>query len=243
MPASLTDWVDRLEKRPLPAMALTIQRVTRLLDSPSTNHADYQRVIARDPGFALSIFRHFAARDPGSLTSVGTLPHALSLLGLAPIMEGARLPLLKRQPGTVKPGLQMLYSQAAHAAAYAWHWAQCRLDGQADEMALAALLYDCGEMALWAHASDEMRKIERHRGNGMGRDNSALAVLGFTLEQLSYALAERWHLPALTRESLAVTGAFQPRPLGVMLASALACRTAWSWSDEETLTLIELSAD
>ena len=58
---ALQDWIARLQDKPLPAMALTVQRVTQLIDSPNTTNADYQRIISRDPGFTLSIFRAFRA--------------------------------------------------------------------------------------------------------------------------------------------------------------------------------------
>ncbi len=244
MPASLTDWVERLATTPLPAMALTVQRVGRLLGSPSATHADYQRVVALDPGFTISVFHRLADHPRAAGAEIATLTHALSLLGLSPLTEGLGLPLLRRSGGdTAEQALRALYSRAGHTACYLRHWADLRRDPRGEELALAGLLRGCGEMALWAGAPETMERIARHQARGMGRDSSALAVLGFTLEQLDLALARRWHLPPLVQESLVPLGAFQPRPLGVMLAAALARETATEWQGEAVTELIELSAD
>ncbi len=244
MPASLADWAQRLANIQLPAMALTVQRVGRLLGSAAATHADYQRALALDPGFTLSIFRRLANHPRAATAEIATLAHALSLLGLAPLTEGMGLPLLRRSGGdAAQQALRALYSRAGHAAHYLRHWAALRRDPHGEELALAALLRGCGEMALWAGAPETMERIARHREQGMGRESSALAVLGFTLEQLDLALARHWHLPPLVQESLQPSGAFQPRPLGVMLADALARETAQTWHGEAVTELIELSAD
>ncbi len=244
MPASLNDWADRLRGQPLPAMSLTIQRITRLIDSPSTTNADYQRVIGRDPGFTLSLFRHFVDSGLTPREPVTTLAHSIALLGLAPVIEGTRLPRIKKPvPGGGNQGIYRCYAQGAHAAWYASNWAQALGEANPEEMGIAALLHHCGEMALWANAREEMRKIERHVEGGLSQDNAALAVLGFTLGQLSQALAGRWGLPPLTQEALQPFGGFRPRAIGVMLAAELARASSRDWGSDETRELLELVAE
>ena len=244
MPPSLEEWAARLQGQPLPAMPRTIQRVTRMIDSASTTNADYQRVIGRDPGYTLAIFRHFIDHNLTPREPVTTLAHSIALLGMAPVIGATGLPRLKKPaPGGAGQGLYRCYSQACHAAWYATSWGRASGEANPEEMGIAALFHHCGEMALWTHAREEMRKIERFLANGLGADSAALAVLGFTLDQLSRELAIRWGLPPLTLEALQPFGAFKPRAIGVMLAAALARATAEDWNSGTSGELLELVAE
>ena len=246
MPASLHDWVERLKSQPLPAMAFTQQRVSALMARPSSTHADYQRIIARDPGFALSVFRHLGALRNPPREPITTLAHALALAGTAPLEAGVKnLPCVKSLSDTTgsRQGLLACYSRAVHAAMYLYQWGEIRNDPNPEELLLAALLHDCGEMALWSAAPDQMAAVESRATRGLNRENAALAVFGFTPIQLSLGLAESWGLPPLIGDSISPDGAFRPRPLGVMLACELAHWSASAWDSEQTMELIELAAE
>lgn len=245
MPASLHDWINRINSRPLPAMAFTVQSVSALMARPNTTHADYQRIVARDPGFALSIFRHLGSLPRPPREPITSLAHAVGLSGTAPLEAGIqKLPVIKAAANEDgKRGLLACYSRAAHAAMYLYQWGEIRKDPNPEELMLAALLHDCAEMALWSEAPDQMATFELRIERGLSRDNAALAVFGFSLTQLGLGLAETWKLPALIGESMAADGAFRARPLGVMLACELALCTATNWDSEQTMDLIELVAD
>lgn len=114
MSASLDEWADRLQEQPLPALSLTIQRITRLMGRPSTTNANYQRVISSDPGFTLSIFRRFVDTGLTPREPVTTPAHGIALLGQAPVIDGIHLPRLKRPaPGGNAQGIYRCYAQAA----------------------------------------------------------------------------------------------------------------------------------
>ncbi len=245
MPASLEEWVDRLHQAPLPAMALTIQQLSLQLEKPSSNNTDHERIIARDPGFTLSLFRAFESRANRPKEPLTNLAHAISLLGVGPLYDGNKsLPVLKETlSGSARDSLYRVYSQACHAASFAYHWGVMRNENNPEEMAVAALLHNCGEMALWTQAPDTIKQINQHLSRGISWENSSLAVLGCSMNQLSQALSQHWQLPQLTADALEPTGAFQPRSLGVMLANALAEASADSWYSPGIADLKLLIAD
>jgi len=245
MPASLHDWVDRLKSQPLPAMASTVQRVSALMARPSSNHTDYQRIIARDPGFALSIFSYLSDLPRPPREPITTLTHALALSGTAPLEACvAQIPVINQHSDTeYSRGLLFCYSRAVHAAVYLSRWSDIRKDSNLEELMQAALLRECGEMALWCAAPEQMAMLESRVVQGLSRDNASLAVLGFNLTQLSLRLAHAWGLPPLIGDSLAPDGAFRSRSLGVMLASELAHSSTVSWGSDQTMELIDLAAD
>jgi HD-like signal output (HDOD) protein len=245
MPASLKEWVSRLENHIPPAMPLTVQRVRELMQHANTTHADYQSVVARDPGFALALYRYLANLPRPPREPITHLAHAISLAGLAPLQAASEsVPLLESSADPVRwSGLQRGYSRAAHAACYAFDLGSRRGDANPDELMLAALLNQCGELALWSQAPERMLAIEQCIADGAERDPAAIAELGFTLQELSGALADAWSLPPLVGQAQPFAGAFQPRSLGIMLATELARSSETSWCSDETLGLVEVSAE
>ncbi len=245
MPESLSHWIDRIGSLPLPAMPGSISEIRRLSNSSIANHGEFGRVLARDPGFATAIFRRLGSLPHPPKAPIGTLSHAVALLGVGLLeFQAEEIPCIG-DTGKFKPdsGLHKCYSQACHAAAYAGHWASSRRDSNPDEIVAATLIRSCGEMALWQHSPRHMDRIAEHMDEGMCRENASIAVLGFTLDQLNFALALHWGLPPLVTESLQPAGAFHTRSLGIMLASALAYSTSYSWNNDETDELLELVAE
>lgn len=242
MPDSLTDWTDRLANLTLPVLPDTAEELDRLAGSPVSSHTNIERILAWDPGYAIAIFRYLGNLPQAPKTPVGTLSHAISLLGSRVVRELARgLSRLEESPrSSPDQETRDCYSRACHASVYAYHWGAQRGDGNPGESGMAALVRRCGEMAMWVHFRAHMVKIRGQVTEGQNADDAARQVLGFTLDQLNQSLALRWTLPPLAVESLSTVGAFKPRPLGVMLAAALADssgktglakrpRSCWSW--------------
>ncbi|WP_428605658.1 HDOD domain-containing protein [Sedimenticola sp.] len=244
MDKALTDWIERLSPLTLPAMALTRQRVMQLLDSPNTTHADLQRILSRDPGFTLAIFRLFSTLPQPPREPVTNLAHAIALLGIEPTTQADRqLPNLEKQlKNAARTALYDCYSRAGHAAWYAYRWGHDLRLSNPEEMAIAALLHELGEMMLWTHAEQQMQQITALIKRGMNASTAEETILGFNLQQLSLQLAQRWNLPPLVALSLQPVGAFQMRSLAVMLAAALARASRDGWHSDQTDELIGLAA-
>lgn len=245
MPDTLAEWTHFLGERPLPVMAPSKQQVARLLGSSSVTNADLQRIIGRDPGFALELFRRYAGAAGSPKEPPGSLAHAISLLGQTSIsILMKQLPVMEETlEGRGREGYDRCYSRALHAAHYVSGWGHEREDSNPEELGLAALLYNCGEMALWAHAGAEMEKIEARVAAGSSYAGSSRSVLGCTLRQLNNALAEQWRLPHLVTTALSVGWPALPRAQKVVLATALARETDRDWNSRETQDLTELLAE
>ncbi len=90
MSASLSEWVERLGISSLPAIPFTLQRIPLLLDRQSTTNADFERVIGRDPGFALALFRDLGANATQLEEPISSLAHAVSMLGVDAVTRTRR---------------------------------------------------------------------------------------------------------------------------------------------------------
>ena len=98
-------------------------------------------------------------------------------------------------------------------------------------------------MALWSSAPKLMRQLQKRMSQGEGREEAALGVLGFTLEELNLKLGEAWHLPALAQESQCLCNSYRPQPLIVMMGVALARISVHHWDSQETQDKLELLAE
>jgi HD-like signal output (HDOD) protein len=245
MPETLAEWTQFLGGRPLPVLAPSKQQVAQLLDSSNATNVDLERVIGRDPGFALELFRRYAGASKSPKEPPGSLAHAVSLLGLTSVSDLLKQLLVVEEiiEGAARQGLNHCYSRALHAAHYVTAWGHEREDSNPEELGLAALLSNCGEMALWAHAGEEMEKIEARVAAGADYASSAQSVLGCTLQQLNSALAELWRVPQLVTSTLFEGWPALPRGQKLVLATALARETERGWNSEQTLDLTDSLAE
>jgi hypothetical protein len=202
-------------------------------------------VIARDPGFSLYIIRQFNSMPNAPQEPVSKVSLALPLLGMQQVEKATRtLACLEDQlQGPPRHGLIDCYSRAAHASIYASALATMRKDPEEGAIYTAALLHDIGEMVLWSREPQLMGQIQDLVSKGDGREDAAMEVLGCTLEEISSGLSEAWHLPELVRVAQGLSNSYLPRPLTVMLASALARESSLGWQRPRTLDNLELLAE
>ena len=242
MPQTVQEWVRQLSNEPLPVMRRTLNHVRDLLNRASVNHTRLSEVISRDPGFSLHIMQRLSALPNPPKESITRISLAIPMLGMGLIERVTQsLPCLEdRLQEPARRGLINCYSRAAHAAFYARGLAEIRNDSDADSLYTGALLHDLGEMAMWSQAADTMRGIQQRVEAGDDRESVAAEVLGFTFEELNVHMSERWQLPELIRDSQGLANSYLPKPLTVMLASALARETALGWNRNTTLDDIEL---
>lgn len=104
-------------------------------------------------------------------------------------------------------------------------------------------MHDLAEMALWSQTPDVMQGIQQLITQGIGREDAALEVLGFTLEELNQQLGSRWRLPSLVQDSQFLCNSYQAQPLTVMLACALARASELDWNNQQLHDYFELLAD
>ncbi|AXE31262.1 hypothetical protein DK842_15995 [Chromobacterium phragmitis] len=109
------------------------------------------------------------------------------------------------------PGWQAAVSTAVLASSIARAWSNFRSDASPEEISLATLLSETGELLLWHFAPElptgAIAEFESGRANrtGLAQLNSA----GFTFRQLTLVLADVWQLPQMI--SQLIRGVDRPR--------------------------------
>lgn len=232
MSRNFDEWVTQLVTLEIPVFRSTVQALGALQAVPDTSASKIALSILADPMMTLKLMRLANANKHGEFAQrIITAEHAVMMLGLnATFSRMLETPALETAlPEDAQPGLLRCIARIYHAATHAREWAVQRLDTNAEEVYVAALLQQIGEMAMWVADTGQMLLLDKARRNKTSEE-AELQVYGFPLSALSLALAERWNMPPL------VIAAMQPevseipaRPRCIALASQVSRHAEWGW--------------
>ncbi|MDD5297119.1 MAG: HDOD domain-containing protein [Rhodocyclaceae bacterium] len=163
----------------------------------SISPKELARVVVGDPFLSVRLIRNAELRRSRRLGRESTTP-------LAMIMQtglDGLLALVKDSPvcDIGDRGLGECAFKSATASYLARRWAQSHTDAAPEEIAMAALLADIGEMTLWHFAPEIPTAVqeELHSGRSLRVLEAQQKVAGFSFKDLSLALAAAWELPPL----------------------------------------------
>lgn len=232
-------WVQYFEDAEIPVLRHTAHQLDELRPKADTvNARKLAGIILDDPLMTMRVLRHIERhRGKRQATDITTIERALMMIGIYPFFEAYKdLPILENQlKGHPKAmlGLLKVIARARHASAWARDWAVIRHDLDVDEITVAALLHDVGEILMWCFAPTLAIKVKERQTT----DRSLRSVVvqaeeyGVPLYQIKLALAERWHLPKLIVALMNPENAESPRVQTVKLAVDLARHSANGWTD------------
>lgn len=246
MSQDLDAWVKNLLPLNLPVLGSTQVALRALQRDANVSAARISTVVLADPMMTLRILRLVNARRGGSFAQrIATVEHCVMMLGLDATFGqlGKAAALEDELAAPAREGLLKTTARACHAALHAREWAVQRLDLNVEEVYIAALLREMGEMALWVSAPEVMAELQRARRKQPWSE-AEQAMFGFTLDELSYALAENWNMPPLVESVLRPEDCeAHPRSRSVMLASHLARHAEMGWYGAEISADLDDIAD
>ncbi len=201
----LEAWADHLEPKALPVRASILLRLRRLLANDRSTLQQLTQLVSADPVLSLHVTRVAQQLHQGKHTSVTSIQHAVSSLGLDRFKQLAgQLTNLKVNPASMQ---QKMYFRAIadslHASVQSAELCRERGLPFVEEVRLASLLYGFTHWLTWLHAP--LHKQHYQERVLLQDVDVALAeqdVFGCTLQALGAELARRWNLPELTREAL-----------------------------------------
>ena len=234
MNSRLEAWAERLAVSPLPLLKATADELRAYLAQKGMRFEEVASIIHRDPCLAAHMLRVVNGRRGAHLSGeVGTVMRAAMLLGLDHLRELPNgLPTVEKLVTDERHRRHLLrvMTRAHHVAWQADDWARINRDITPDEVYVAALLHAIGEIMMWVHAPKEALEIETMiREEHAPPEEAQYVVLGFTYEELSLALAQRWHYPHLVCQALEPQQALNRRAHGIMLADKLGRMAEAGW--------------
>ncbi len=195
----VNQWAAFMSNREIPCMprskALLLQLEESLGERLSAR--ELADIAGADPFLCLRLLRQAEAKRTQRLGHETTTPlGAVMQLGTENFRK-----LLLDSPETDENNIGLAASEArSHLARHlALHWGSARADISPDEVAMAALLSEIGELLLWSFAPElpETALAALHSGRSARSLQAQVDTCGFRFKDLTLACAEIWHLPAL----------------------------------------------
>lgn len=192
-------WAAFLSTRELPCMPRSKARLAELDEAMGEQLAarDLSDIAAADPFLCLRLLREAESRRVQRLGHETTTP-----LGAVMQLGADRFHrLLRNSPETDEsnPGLVACEARANLASRLALSWGTARADVSPDEIAMAALLSEIGELLLWSFAPELPQTTEAMVRSGRSPRSlqAQVDIWGFRFKDLTLKCAAIWHLPPL----------------------------------------------
>lgn len=159
-------------------------------------------IVLLDPLLCLRLLRE-AERTRSHRLGHETTTALAAIMQLG-IDEFRELLLSSQEIEEANTGLLEVEARATVAAQLAQRWALGRNDLNPEEVAVAALLGDAGELLLWVYEPElpQAAKDELLSGRAKRSSQAQMAACGFDFKQLTMHCAELWKLPTLVMQLL-----------------------------------------
>lgn len=191
-------WVAFLKDKEIPVLYVAQQQMLAHSESAAVmSPRELADFVLRDPYLALKLLRRAEGKRSRTLGQDTTT--ALASVLQTGADELMRLTLDSTATALGIPGLD----ECAHRAVLASHigraWAAARADVSVEEIALAALLAEAGELLLWHFAPELPDKAldELKSGRALRTLQAQQQAVGFSFKQLTLSLVQAWDLPPL----------------------------------------------
>ncbi|HDD44458.1 MAG TPA: HDOD domain-containing protein [Candidatus Desulfofervidus auxilii] len=188
-----------LEK--LPTLPKVVQEAWKLMERPNVSPELISEVIGKDITLTAKILRLINSPFYGFPNRIGSLKHAIILLGFNTIRG---LLISSVLFGEITPPLMRIWEHACECATTAGIIARQLNYKEADEITVAGLLHDMSKVVLKVYLPEIDAKIEIVKQKSLCLDYEAeKEVMGFAHDVINLWLAEQWHFPPSLTEALA----------------------------------------
>lgn len=235
-PQDLDAWVDKLTASGMPIFSETVRAVSGVVSRRETSAHDLAGAIGKDAALAAKLLK--IANSPLfnlQHRDIDTISSAVVLLGFDAVRDLAvSLALIEQVlKGRSHERVTRSLARSFHAAAQARSYSAALHDDCPEEVFVAALLMNIGEMAFWSNAQEEAAAIDKLIRSGTGIRDAERQILGFELEALSRRLVEEWQLGGLLEASFS-DDADDGRTVSVQLGHAMAeAVELYGWDSRE----------
>ena len=200
---TLKAWEERINKEEMPIFNTSITSISNITSASDTSASDLATIILHDPALSAKIlkFANSSFYKTTTDTSISTISRAIVRMGFEQIRElTLSMAIIDSLiAGGKRKHLAHLLSRAVHSAVQARELAEKMGESQIEEIFIATLLYDLGEMAFWSLADqeeiDNLQKTLQHQNNTP--EKAQKKAIGFCFRDLTAILIERWNLKGI----------------------------------------------
>ncbi|MDA9003988.1 HDOD domain-containing protein [bacterium] len=231
------DWLRRLTTHEMPVLAKVVSELNHLTGNDETEVSQLSDVILRDPHLTSQVLRIAnSVRYNPREQEINTVTRAIVLIGF----NGIRAicislmvieNLLGKKPRT---RLLSLMARAFHGATQARAISQSLSHEDREEVFIATLLYNLGQMAFFAYGKKSADQLEQALDKQGNVNALAIKALGLNFKELSKSLGIKWRLGPVLQEALSDSKTVSAKAQAVRLGDNIAL-TLSEPSDKEGL--------
>jgi len=221
----------------------TTRSVINISKDDDSTVSDLTQVILQDPTMTARILKlvNTVFYNPQG-KSISTVSRAIILLGLEAVCNICLT--IKLVETLVKRDNQARLTQemgrSIHAAVQARNIAKERGDKEPEEIFIATLLMQIGNIAFWCSDSASTDKLDRAlKASDAPPEQIEQEVLGFPLRELTQSLSKEWGLGEALQDALADDANAGVRVQNIILSHELAKATDRGWESKEVQVLTE----
>lgn len=234
---SLESWVKRISEQELPIFKYTVNSINEVVANDETSTSDLSQIILKDANLTARILRvaNSAMYNPTG-SPISTISRAIVFIGFKLVRDiSMSLAIIDALLGKhAKEKGMRLMAKSFHTAVQARNFAEQRGDSATEEIFIAALLSQLGEMAFWCVDLDKAEQIVKlEEEKGFSADMAQKELLGFTYDQLTVGLTQDWQLSDLLHSSINNPKLQNPRVQDIVLSRKLAEATEHGWEEHK----------
>ena len=238
----LQSWIDRFNQAELPALAAVVQDLHRLTLGHKSSVQQLADVLLRDAALTTKVLRigNSVYYNP-SQEPIRTISRAIVLIGFDNVRQiGLSVSLIDGLLArSSREQLAELLAQSFHAAVQARNIAGYVLSRSDEEVFIAALLHNVGELAFWGCAGEAADELAAALAQpGVDADEVVMDLLGTSFRQLSLALVKGWNLGDTVSLALQSSSQNDPAVKAVTLGTKISQAALEGWDSAAMESLV-----
>lgn len=242
----LRAWVQKLSEEEMPIFAQTVGEINRILATEEYSSLALTRIILQDPSMTAKVVKlaNSVFYNPGG-TPISTVSRAVVVLGFNAVQAIciSIMVIETMVKGRAKDRVMRELARSIHAATQAKALYPSGRDAATEEIFVAALLCNLGQMAFWCFSGDQGTELDQALRTIPGDPGEVeRQVLGFKLSNLTTALADEWKLSPLVADALKGKGSKDPRSKYIDLGHRIAREVENGWTGPEVKALAQEAA-
>jgi len=240
---ALQQWVSNITSQDMPVFGRTTRTVINISKDDNSTVSDLTQVILQDPAMTARILKlvNTVFYNPQG-KSISTVSRAIILLGLEAVCNICLT--IKLIETLVKKEHQARLTEemgrSIHAAVQARNIAKERGDKEPEEIFVAALLMQIGNMAFWCSDNEATTRLnEALKASDAPTEQIEQETLGFPLHSLTKSLSKEWGLGQILQDALDNNVTAGARVQNVILSNQLTKATDRGWESDNVQLLTE----
>ena len=192
----------RIEKvGDLPTLPLVVHKIVSISNRPNSSADEIAQIIEKDQVLAAKVLKLANSPYYGFPKRIGSVSHAVVILGLNVVKRMAICASVFDM--MMAAGMGQLWRHSL-AVAMTSHTMATRAGlPHPEEVFVAGLLHDLGQVALYAKAPDLAAQVEQALlGSDLWRTEAEQEILSLTHAEMAGWLADHWSLPIALKEPM-----------------------------------------